>query len=156
MAPTMNTIFRQPFGCISAGESAEPVAGTPMDPRTPTAIGANVGADFLQLRKAGGYGHNYIINESNASICKAAQASLLHSGITTTAETSQPAAQFYTANPYPVCRGEEYAEYRPQGSFCPETQGFPDAPNHPDLPSTILCPGEQYSHISRFVFTRSL
>ena len=140
--------------CLVVG-TVEPVDGTPMDLQTPTTIGANVNGDFLQLRRAGGYDHNYIIDDSNGSLRKAAQVFSLNSGIAVTVETTQPAIQFYTANPYPVCRGKNHAEYRPQGSFCLETQGFPDAPNHPDFPSAILQPGEQYSHITRFVFTRS-
>ena len=140
--------------CLVLG-TVESVAGTPMDLRTPTAIGANINADFLQLSSAGGYDHNYIIDNSNGLITNAAQVFSLNSGITMTLETTQPGIQFYTANSYPVCHGKNHAEYRPHGSFCLETQGFPDAPNHPNFPSTILDPGQQYSHISRFIFTNS-
>lgn len=138
--------------CLVFG-TVESVEGTPMDLQTPTAIGAHINDDFHQLRKAGGYDHNYVIDASNNMLRKAAQAFSLNSGITMTVETTQPGIQFYTANPYPVCRGKNGAAYQAQGSFCLETQGFPDAPNHPHFPSSILHPEEQYSHISRFVFS---
>lgn len=138
--------------CMVLG-TLEPVDGTPMDLRSPAAIGSRIGENFAQLKAAGGYDHNFAIDGSDGTLRPAAQVFSPGSGITMTVETTQPGIQFYTANGFPVCRGKGGAEYRPWGSFCLETQGFPDAPNRPNFPDSILRPGERYDHTTVFRFS---
>jgi len=138
--------------CLVLG-TVELTADTPMDFQTPTAIGDHIHDAFIQLRIAGGYDHNYVIDDYDGSLRPAAQAFSPRSGITMTVETTQPGIQFYTANSFPNCYGKSGAPYQAQSSFCLEAQGFPDAPNHPHFPNSILHPGEQYSHITRLEFS---
>lgn len=133
--------------------TVEPTAGTPMNFETASAIGSHLDSGFLQICNAGGYDHNYAIDNFDGTLHPAAQVVSPHSGITMTVETTQPGIQFYTANSFPSCYGKNGMAYQAQGSFCLETQGFPNAPNHPHFPNSILRPGEQYSHTTRFTFS---
>ena len=130
----------------------EAVEGTPMDLRQPAAFGLRMDNDFPQLRLVDGYDHNYVVEDHDGSLRFAAQAVSHRSGITMTLETTQPGLQVYTANSFPACRGKGGAAYCAKSSFCLEPQGFPDAPNHPEFPSTILRPGEEYRQAIRLCF----
>lgn len=138
--------------CLVLG-TVEPVDGTPMDLRASTAIGTHIDDDFQQLRSAGGYDHNYVIDNADGTLRPAARAASAKTGITMLAETTLPGLQLYTANTLPLCRGKDGAEYQCRNSYCLETQSFPDAPNRANFPSAILRPGEVYDHTTRFVFS---
>jgi aldose 1-epimerase len=130
---------------IPTGE-LRPVAGTPFDFRSPHAVGARIGDQDEQLRLGHGYDHNWVLNRSGAGITLAAVATEPKSGRSLEVRTTQPGVQFYTGNfmnGKPVGRdnGSGFA-YRT--GLCLETQHFPDSPNHPAFPSTILRPGAVY------------
>ena len=131
-----------------------PVAGTPMDLRTPTAIGLHIDDDDLQLRQARGYDHNYVINGTPGTLRPAATASCAETGISLSVSTTLPGVQLYTANFIAEdCPGKGGCHYGPRHAFCLETQFFPDTPNQPDFPSAILREGETYRHTARFTFS---
>ena len=137
-----------PYGTI------EPVAGTSMDFRSPTPIGAHIQEDFDQLNNARGYDHNYVIDGAIGVLRAAAKAYSLTTGITLEAETTLPGVHFYTANFIPKrCHGKSGCSYGPQHAFCLETQFFPDSPNQPTFPSAVLKAGDKYTHCTVFRFT---
>jgi len=122
-----------------------PVAGTPFDFRTPHAIGARIGADDEQLRLGRGYDHNWVLNRTGAGLTLAATVTEPKSGRSLEVRTTQPGVQFYTGNfmdGKPSGVGTVYAH---RTGLCFETQHFPDSPNHPAFPSSILRPGQVYS-----------
>ena len=140
-------------GSIPTGEIA-PVAGTPMDLRELTAIGAHVNDDFPQLRQAGGYDHNYVVDGRWGALRPAARAVDPRSGIVLTLDTTLPGVQLYTANfVAPGCPGKGGAHYGPRHAFCLETQFFPNSPNHPQFPSPVLRGGEPREDVTRYTFS---
>lgn len=134
--------------------TVEPVEGTPMDLRAPTPIGAHIDDDFVQLRQAGGYDHNFVVDGPMGTLRPAAWAHSSQTGIAMAAETTLPGVQLYTANFVEQGRpGKAGAVYGPRHAFCLETQFFPDSPNQPQFPSCILRAGERYDHTTRYVFS---
>ena len=135
--------------------TVEPVAGTPMDLRTPTPIGKQIREPFHQLINARGYDHNYVVDGEAGTLRPVARAYAPATGITMLAETTLPGVHFYTANYLSQGRiGKGSGAYGPRHGFCLETQFFPDAPNQPTFPSAVLKPGEEYDHCTVFRFTR--
>lgn len=134
-----------PFGRL------EEVAGTPMDLRQPTPIGAHIDEDFQQLRWGNGYDHNYVVDGEPGTLRPAAAASSDQTGIVMRVDTTLPGLQFYTANFLTERKGKGH--YAPRDAFCLETQFFPDSPNQPAFSSAILKAGERYDHTTRFVFS---
>jgi len=130
-----------------------PVAGTPFDFRTPTAIGARIGAADAQLRSAGGYDHNFVLDRAASGLTHAARVVEPGSGRTLDVYTDQPGLQFYSGNFLDgTLRGKEGRVYAHRGGFCLETQHFPDSPNQPAFPSTIVRPGTAYRTRTVFRF----
>jgi galactose mutarotase-like enzyme len=123
-----------------------PVAGTPFDFRQPVAIGARIGNDDPQLGIAGGYDHNFVLNAGpGGAPAHAARVVDPGSGRTLDVFTDQPGLQFYSGNFLDgTIHGKGGKIYAHRGGFCLETQHFPDSPNHPGFPSTILRPGSTY------------
>ena len=142
-----------------------PVAGTPFDFRQPTAIGARIGQDHLQLKNGQGYDHNWVINrgpEENmggvsvnpAHLRLAARVSDPKSGRTLEVSTTEPGVQFYTGNFLDgTIKGKSGHVYGRRTAFCLETQHYPDSPNQKSFPTSELRPGKAYE--SRTVFTFS-
>jgi aldose 1-epimerase len=130
---------------IPTGELAQ-VNGTPFDFRRATAIGARIDADNEQLKNGRGYDHNYVLN-GGPGLRLAAKVVEPSSGRTLQVDTTEPGVQFYTGNNLDVARNG----FVPRGGFCLETQHFPDSPNKPSFPSTIVRPGETFR--SKTVFT---
>jgi aldose 1-epimerase len=131
-------------GLIPTGQLA-PVAGTPFDFRKPTAIGARINEPDPQLKLAGGYDHNFVLNGSDRSsaLHVAAVAYDPGSGRTLTVTTTQPGVQFYSGNSIgDTHTGKMGVRYHKYSGFCLETQHFPDSPNEPSFPSTVLRPGQ--------------
>jgi aldose 1-epimerase len=138
---------------IPTGELA-PVAGTPLDFRKPEAIGARIGADFEQLKIAGGYDHNWVLNGTMGTLRTAAVVSDPVSGRKLTVETTQPGIQFYSGNFLDGSfTGRHGVKYVKHSGFCLETQHYPDSPNHPDFPTTLLRPGETMHSTTTFTFS---
>ena len=123
-----------------------PVTGTPFDFRTAARIGARVDARDEQLARGGGYDHNYVIDETAAgSLLHAAHVHEPVTGRTLDVHTTEPGVQFYSGNFLDgSIRGKGDRSYGRRSGFCLETQHFPDSPNQPRFPSTVLRPGEEY------------
>lgn len=129
-----------------------PVAGTPFDFRRPTAIGARIGRPNPQLIIGKGYDHNFVLNGSGLRL--AARAYSPRSGRVLTEYTDQPGVQLYTGNFLDgKLRGKGGRTYATRGAFCLEAQGFPDAPNHPNFPTTELKPGQVYHQTTVYQFS---
>ncbi|MEY4938737.1 MAG: Aldose 1-epimerase precursor [Verrucomicrobiota bacterium] len=139
-------------GLIPLGKIA-PVAGTPLDFRTPRVIGDRIAVDDEQLRRAGGYDHNFVIDGAAGTLRPAATVTHPRSGRTMDVLTTEPGVQFYTGNfldgSYVAKDGQRY---RRRGGFCLETQHFPDSPNQPEFPSTILRPGQTFRSTTVYRF----
>ncbi len=135
---------------IPTGELAA-VAGTPFDFRTSTAIGARIDADHLQLKLAGGYDHNFVLNVG-IGLRLAARVVEPASGRTLQVDTTEPGVQCYTGNKLTGAAGKAGHVYGPRSGFCLETQHFPDSPNRPDFSSSILRPSDTYCSKTVFIF----
>lgn len=131
-------------GLIPTGELA-PVAGTPFDFRTPRAIGERIDAADEQIARGGGYDHNFVLDRRDASLALAATVHEPRSGRVLEVLTTEPGVQFYSGNFLDgAFAAKEAHRYSHRSGFCLETQHFPDSPNQPAFPSTILRPGETY------------
>ena len=131
---------------IPTGEQL-PVEGTPMDFRNPTLIGDRVNAEYQQLKYGSGYDHNWILKRKTLKELElAATVYEPESGRFMEVFTTEPGIQFYGGNFFDGEPGKNEKKYEHRASLALETQHFPDSPNHPDFPSTILSPGEEYEH----------
>lgn len=141
-------------GSIPTGELAS-VAGTPMDLRQPTPIGAHWDDDFPQLRMAGGYDHNWVLDGQPSVLRPAARAYSPETGVALEVRTTLPGVQFYTGNGLDGCpAGKGGAPYARRWGFCLETQLFPDSPHHPNFPSALLRAGELWEHTTVYRFSQ--
>jgi aldose 1-epimerase len=130
------------------------VKGTPFDFTTETAIGARVDQDDQQLKLGRGYDHNWVLNSGTASaLSLAAQAYEPHSGRLLEVSTTEPGLQVYTGNFLDGIRGKGGKVYNRRYAFCLETQHFPDSPNHPNFPSTVLKPGQSFRSTTVYRFS---
>jgi aldose 1-epimerase len=140
-------------GLIPTGELA-PVAGTPFDFRTPTTVGARINTPNTQLKIAGGYDHNWVLNAPHTLANPAAVVTDPASGRTLKVFTLEPGVQFYSGNFLDGSfKGRDGAPYTRYSGLCLETQHYPDSPNHPDFPSTTVVPGKPYRTSTIFEFT---
>jgi aldose 1-epimerase len=130
------------------------VEGTPFDFRKATPIGERIDADDEQIKFGGGYDHNYVLNRSVKSISLAARVHEPGSGRVMEVLTTEPGVQFYTGNFLDgSITGKKGKVYEKRNGFCLETQHFPDSPNHPNFPSTILKPGQVYKTTTIYKFS---
>ena len=140
-------------GLIPTGEIAS-VEGTPLDFRQSTKIGARIDQDFEALKFGGGYDHNFVLNQSKAVISKAATVYEPTTGRVMEVFTTEPGLQLYTGN---FLNGSEVGKsgkpYVHRSAFCLETQHFPDSPNKPDFPTTVLNPGDTYKSYCSYKFS---
>lgn len=132
-----------------------PVAGTPMDFRSPRTIGKLMDPDDPQIALFGGYDHHFVLDCVPGECLPFAELVGEKSGIRMTASTTQPGVQFYTGNyvqddsaPF----GKDGRRYEKHAGLCLETQHAPDSPNLPAFPSAILRPGERYYQKTIFQF----
>ena len=126
---------------IPTGEPA-PVANSPFDFQDSVPIGARLNADHPQLRRAGGYDHNFILNTSGSAPSVAARVLDPASGRSLEIRTTEPGMQLYSG---------QVVGHR---GFCLEPQHHPDSPNRSDFPSTLLRPGERYESRTIYAFNR--
>ena len=139
-------------GLIPSGQIAQ-VAGTPFDFRTPRAIGARIDDSHEQMVKGKGYDHNFVLNRSAEGLSLAARVVEPTTGRTMTVFTTEPGVQFYTGNFLDgTLVGKGGRTYPNRGGFCLETQHYPDSPNKPSFPSTVLRPGQEYRSKTVFAF----
>jgi aldose 1-epimerase len=122
------------------------VSGTPFDFRAPTVIGRRVRQGHEQLVKARGYDHNWVLDRGDATgLALAARVAHADSGRVMEIHTTEPGVQFYSGNFLDGTLVGASSELVRQGDgLCLETQHFPDSPNHPTFPSTVLRPGEVF------------
>jgi aldose 1-epimerase len=140
-------------GLIPVG-GVQPVAGTPFDFRKPTPIGERIGVANDQLRIAGGYDHNWVLNGAKGAMKVAAKVYDPKSGRVLTVSTTQPGVQFYSGNFLDGSfAGNAGVKYAKNTGLCLETQHFPDSPNQPAFPSTLLKPGETLHTETIFAFS---
>ncbi len=132
------------------------VAGTPFDFTTAKAIGRDIDQQNEQLVFGLGYDHNWILNKDGkeGELSLAAQVHEPSSGRVMEIYTTEPGIQFYCGNFLDGrLKGKSGKPYVHRGGFCLETQHFPDSPNQPNFPSTILKPGETYESKTVFKFS---
>lgn len=135
---------------IPTGQIQE-VAGTPFDFRKPMTIGTRIHSSDPQIRNANGYDINYVLNPGGNALTYAANVYEPTTGRFMEVYTTQPGVQFYTGNHLDGSdTGKAFPRY---AGFALETQHFPDSPNQPGFPSTILLPGQLYRHSSIFKFS---
>jgi aldose 1-epimerase len=145
------------------------VAGTPLDFRKPTAIGLRIDSSDEQIKRGGGYDHNFVIDRAGvidgtgattgsrdsatSGLTLAARVTDPKSGRVLEVHTTEPGVQLYTANHLNGVIGKAGHRYDKRGAFCLETQHFPDSPNRPAFPTTTLRPGTEFR--SRTVYSFS-
>jgi len=138
---------------IPTGE-LRPVRGTPFDFTTPTKAGARIDDNYEQLTLGHGYDHNWVLNRKGEGLTLAARVYESTSGRVLEVLTDQPGVQFYTGNFLDgSVTGKQGHVYKRRFGLCLETQHYPDSPNHPDFPSTILKPGETFRSKTVFKFS---
>jgi aldose 1-epimerase len=143
------TLHASTFTPVSAGlipvGTLAPVADTPFDFRTPHTIGERIELPNEQLRVAGGYDHNFVVDRSadgTAALARVATVLEAKSGRIMDVESTEPGVQFYSGNFLSGAFAAKHGHvYQRRHAFCLETQHFPDSPNQPAFPSVILQPG---------------
>jgi len=129
---------------IPTGE-LRPVQGTPFDFRKPKAIGARINQDDEQLKFGKGYDHNWVINRKGSELKVIARVNEPTTGRVLEVLSTQQGLQFYTGNHLDgSITGKGGWVYKARSAFCMEPQHFPDSPNHPEFPTTVLKPGQTY------------
>jgi aldose 1-epimerase len=130
------------------------VDGTPLDFREAVAIGKRIEDDDEQLRFSNGYDHNFVLNSADGELSFAARVFEPTTGRMMDVLTSEPGVQFYTANFLDgTLTGKEGHVYGRRCALCLETQHFPDSPNRPEFPTTVLRPGEVYETTTVYQFS---
>ena len=142
-------------GSIPTGEIAA-VAGTPFDFTTPKKIGRDIGQQNEQLQFGIGYDHNFVLDKAgnDGAMTFAARVYEPSSGRMLEVATTEPGIQFYCGNFLDGrLKGKAGKAYVHRGGLCLETQHYPDSPNQPNFPSTILKPSETYKTSTTFKFS---
>ena len=130
------------------------VKDTPFDFTKSTKIGARIEDQYEQMVLGHGYDHNFVLQRKGPGLSLAARVYEPSTGRTLEVSTTQPAVQFYTGNFLDgTVTGKEGHVYKRRYGFCLETQHYPDSPNHPDFPTTILKPGEKFHQTTVFKFS---
>jgi aldose 1-epimerase len=138
---------------IPTGE-LKSVEGTPLDFRTPHALGERIDADDPQLRLGHGYDHNFVVDHEPNQLAEAAEMYEPTTGRILRVLTTEPGVQLYTGNFLDgTITGKEGRVYNRRYAFCLETQHFPDSPNHPSFPTTELKPGLEFHSVTVFQFS---
>ncbi|WPR75031.1 aldose epimerase family protein [Algoriphagus sp. NG3] len=137
---------------IPTGEVAT-VKGTPFDFTSATQIGERIDQENEQLKFGGGYDHNWVLDKSGSELTQAAVISSPQTGIEMEVWTTEPAIQFYSGNFLDgTIKGKGEKVYELRSAFCLETQHYPDSPNQPNFPSTVLKPDEKYEQTCIYKF----
>jgi aldose 1-epimerase len=140
-------------GLIPTGELKK-VDGTPFDFRKPTAIGARIDQKDEQLKLGKGYDHNWVLDAAKEGMTKAAEVYEPKSGRVMEVFTREPGIQFYTGNFLDGSnKGKGGKVYKFRYGFCLETQHFPDSPNKPSFPTTVLKAGGHYQTSTVYKFS---
>jgi len=138
---------------IPTGE-IKSLANTPLDFRDPVPVGDRIHDQYDALKYGNGYDTNYVLNNAQGMLIKAAEVFDPKSGLSMEALTTQPGVQFYTGN-YIECntpgKGGQ-TTYQKRSGLCLETQHYPDSPNQPHFPSVVLKPEDSYRHKTVYRF----
>jgi aldose 1-epimerase len=138
---------------IPTGE-LQPVAGTPFDFRSSTAIGARIGQDNQQLKFGGGYDHNWVINKPMRQYGLVARVTEPTTGRVMEVYSTEPGLQFYSGNFLDgKLTGKGGWVYQFRNGFCMEPQHYPDSPNQPNFPTVVLNPGQVYHNTIVYRFS---
>lgn len=141
-------------GLIPTGE-LRPVEGTPMDFRRPTRIGERIGNDDEQLKRGGGYDHNWVLTKTTNALTLVARVEEKSSGRIMEVLTTEPGLQFYSGNFLTGKNiGKKGHPYIYRSGFCLETQHYPDSPNRHEFPSVVLDPSGTYTSTTVYRFAR--
>lgn len=122
-----------------------PVKGSPLDFTYPRLIGEGIDSDDEQIKYAGGYDHNFVIN--GTGLRRAASVYMPENDVTVTVTTNMPGLQFYTGNFMSFNKEKREA-------FCLETQYFPDTPNKPNFPSCLFTPEKPFRSKTIYTFSK--
>ena len=129
------------------------VEGTPFDFRQPTPVGERIRAADVQLQRARGYDHHWLLDIADGRLAPAARLEDPDSGRVLEIETTEPGIQFYSGNFLDGSQlGRNGQALRQGDGLCLETQHAPDSPNHGSWPSTVLCPGELFRSCTVYRF----
>jgi aldose 1-epimerase len=129
------------------------VAGTPFDFRRSATIGSRINEQDEQLLLGKGYDHSFVLNKKGKELSLAAEVYEPTSGRAMQVWTTEPAVQLYTGNFLDGVKGKDGRVYNIREGFCLEAQHFPDSPNRPSFPSTVLKPGRRYTQTTVYKFT---
>lgn len=132
----------------------EPVDGTPLDLRTPIRLGDRVDADDPQIHIARGFDHNFVLNKpAQGVLTLAARIEEPDTRRVLEVYTTEPGMQMFTANSFDGSLKNARGRPLDRGAgLALETQHYPDSPNHPDFPSTVLRPGEKFRSMTEYRF----
>jgi aldose 1-epimerase len=140
-------------GSIPSGELRS-VKGTPFDLAKPTAIASRIDQADEQLKFGNGYDHNFVLNKKGSELSLAASVYEATSGRLMEVFTTEPGLQFYTGNFLDgSIKGKDGKDYPRRSGFCLEAQHFPDSPNEPQFPTTVLRPNQKYSQTTIYRFS---
>ena len=140
-------------GSIPTGELGE-VEGTPFDFTRPVKIGGGIGEADEQIKFGHGYDHNWVLNKAGHELSQAATVHEPVSGRFMEVFTTEPGLQFYSGNFLDgTIFGKNGQQYPKHSGFCLEAQHFPDSPNQPAFPSTVLKPGQEYDQTTVYKFS---
>lgn len=140
-------------GLIPTGE-LKAVAGTPFDFLKAHAVSERINAEDDQIRLGHGYDHNFVIDGGGKDLKEAAEVYDPASGRVLQVLTTEPGVQFYTANFLDgSIKGKGGVAYPKNAALCLETQHYPDSPNHPDFPTTVLRPGSTFHSTTIYRFS---
>ena len=129
------------------------VSNTPFNFLQPKPIGQDIEADDEQIRNGGGYDHSFVVDGYNEELKLACTVRERTSGRIMEVWTTEPAVQFYTGNFLDgSIKGKDGKVYNKRYGFCLEAQHYPDSPNHPEYPTTVLDPGEVYDQTTIYKF----
>jgi len=138
---------------IPTGEISD-ISGTAFDFTTPRAIGERIDAPHPQLQIANGYDINYVIDKKEGELAFAASAYEPESGRFIEVFTTEPGVQFFSANHFNGAEtGKSGVAYAKRAGFCFETQHFPNSPNQPNFPTTLVKPGEVFQSTTIYKFS---
>jgi aldose 1-epimerase len=138
---------------IPTGEIAD-IRGTDLDFTKPYTIGSRLNSEFPILKNAGGYDFNYVINRKKSGMVFAASAYEPESGRFMETFTTEPGIQFFSANHMKGLEiGKRGNSYQKHAGFCFETQHYPDSPNQPSFPTTLLKPGQELKSSTVYRFS---
>lgn len=133
----------------------EQVEGTPFDFRTPKTVGQDIAADNEQIRNGNGYDHNFVLESKGDISIPALRIEDLESGIVMEMFTTEPGVQIYSGNFLDgTVTGKKGIVYNQRTGICFESQHYPDSPNKPQWPSTVVNPGDTYT--SRCIYRFSV